>query len=51
MPTLTVDFRQLTLTAQGLTVAVEIDGHATDLVIKGLTVDHLADFAAAQVWR
>lgn len=52
MPILAVDFRQFaTLTDDGLTVAVIHNGEPTQLLIQGVTLDNLANFAAAEHMR
>ncbi|BCK58379.1 hypothetical protein [Nocardia wallacei] len=52
MPTLTVDFRKLlTLTAEGLALTAVVDGTETELVIQGVTLDDIANFAAAEHMR
>ncbi|WP_280332023.1 hypothetical protein [Nocardia wallacei] len=52
MPTLTVDFRKLlTLTAEGLALTAVVNGTETELLIQGVTLDDIANFAAAEHLR
>ncbi|MCM6777910.1 hypothetical protein NDR87_31570 [Nocardia sp. CDC159] len=52
MPRLTVDYGHLlALTEAGLTAAVTQDGQPVDLLIRGVTLDDIADFAAAEHMR